>query len=131
MRVGRLKGAEGVIEYSVPQARGLEAWQSEIRAALCGKSEELEWLAAASPCATSKRRSRVVRTAAACSIARPASRVCEVLWADSQEYARRDLSGIEVAYLFIDGVAEPLHLGQPREAVLVAWAITMSGTKCS
>lgn len=58
-----------------------------------------------------------------------ASRVCEALWADYQECARRDLSEIDVAYLFIDGVAERLHLGHPREAVVAAWAVTMSGTK--
>ena len=32
-------------------------------------------------------------------------------------------------YVFVDGIAERLHLGQPREAVLAAWAITESGTK--
>lgn len=40
VRVGRLKTAEGVIEYGVPQVRGIESWQSDIRAALGGKSEE-------------------------------------------------------------------------------------------
>jgi putative transposase len=44
VRVGRLKSAEGVIEFGVPQVRGVEGWQSEIRAALGGKSEELERL---------------------------------------------------------------------------------------
>jgi hypothetical protein len=29
----------------------------------------------------------------------------------------------EVIYLFIDGLAERLHLGQPREAVLTAWGV--------
>ncbi len=29
-----------------------------------------------------------------------------------------------VAYLFVDGVAERLHAGMPREAVLCAWGIT-------
>ena len=32
-------------------------------------------------------------------------------------------------YLFVDGVAERLHLGQPREAVLAAWGIDERGTK--
>jgi transposase-like protein len=34
-----------------------------------------------------------------------------------------------VLYLFIDGIAERLHLGQPREAVLAAWGIVESGSK--
>ena len=133
VRVGRLKSAEGMIEYGVPQVRGLEGWQSEIRAALCGKSEELDRLAVEMYArGLSMRDIEAAFTDAdgRCLLSRSAaSRVCEVLWADYQEFARRDLSGIEVAYLFIDGVAERLHLGQPREAVLAAWAITMSGTK--
>ena len=32
-------------------------------------------------------------------------------------------------YLFVDGVAERLHLGQLREAVLPAWGINESGIK--
>jgi transposase-like protein len=31
--------------------------------------------------------------------------------------------------LFVDGLAERLHLGQPREAVLAAWGITGRGNK--
>jgi hypothetical protein len=34
-----------------------------------------------------------------------------------------------VAYLFVDGVAERLHAGMPREAVLCAWGITQDGQK--
>lgn len=36
---------QGRIEYAIPQVRGLPGWQSEVRAALCGKTEELERLA--------------------------------------------------------------------------------------
>jgi transposase-like protein len=133
VRVGRLKSAEGMIEYGVPQVRGLEGWQSEIRAALSGKSEELERLAVemyARGLSMRDIEAAFTATDGRCLLSRSAaSRVCEVLWADYQEFARRDLSGIEVAYLFIDGVAERLHLGQPREAVLAAWAVTMSGIK--
>ena len=32
-------------------------------------------------------------------------------------------------YLFVDGMAEKLHLGQPREAVLAAWGIVEGGQK--
>jgi putative transposase len=34
-----------------------------------------------------------------------------------------------VIYLFIDGLAERLHLGQPREAVLAAWGVLTDGNK--
>jgi len=42
---------------------------------------------------------------------------------------RRDLSEFEVVYLFVDGIAERLHLGQPREAVLAAWGVLADGNK--
>lgn len=44
-------------------------------------------------------------------------------------FAGRDLAEHAVIYLFVDGLAERLHLGQPREAVLAAWGITLSGQK--
>jgi len=34
-----------------------------------------------------------------------------------------------VLYLFVDGTAEQLHLGQPREAVLAAWGILADGKR--
>jgi transposase-like protein len=39
------------------------------------------------------------------------------------------LSEFEVIYPFVNGVAERLHLGQPREAVLAAWGILADGKK--
>jgi len=57
------------------------------------------------------------------------SAVTERLWEDYQAFASRDLSGHAVWYLFVDGIAERLHLGQPREAVMAAWGITSCGAK--
>jgi transposase-like protein len=57
------------------------------------------------------------------------SQITERLWADYQAFAGRDLSEYRVMYLFIDGIAERLHLGQPREAVLAAWGIIEPGEK--
>jgi putative transposase len=57
------------------------------------------------------------------------SQITERLWADYQAFAGRDLFEYRVLYLFIDGIAERLHLGQPREAVLAAWGITDRGEK--
>jgi Transposase, Mutator family len=45
------------------------------------------------------------------------------LWAEYEAFASRDLSEFELVYLFVDGIAERLHLGQPLEAVLAAWGI--------
>ena len=47
--------------------------------------------------------------------------MAERLCLDYQEFATRSLVQLRIVYLFVDGVAERLHLGQPREAVLAAW----------
>src|SRR5206468_577677 len=46
-----------------------------------------------------------------------------------EAFAGRDLSEFAIAYFFVDGVAERLHAGLPREAVLCAWGITEDGRK--
>jgi putative transposase len=51
------------------------------------------------------------------------SEITERLWAQYEAFASRDLSDFEVVYLFVDDIAERLHLGQPREAVLAAWGV--------
>src|SRR5438105_3846264 len=57
------------------------------------------------------------------------SQVTERLWQEYEAFAGRDLSEFAVAYFFVDGVAERLHAGLPREAVLCAWGITEDGRK--
>jgi putative transposase len=114
--------------------RGIEGWTSEIRTALAGKTEKLERLAVEmyarglsvrgiEAVAFTDRRGRCVLSRSA------ASRVSEALWTEYQEFARRDLSGSDLAYLFVDGIHQRLHLDQPREAVLAAWGITLTGHK--
>jgi len=55
--------------------------------------------------------------------------VTERLWSEYEAFTSRDLSEYEIAYLFADGIAERLHGGQRREAVLCAWGITLEGQK--
>lgn len=38
------------------------------------------------------------------------------------DFAERDLSEQDIAYLFVDGTAERIRPGQSREPVLGAWA---------
>jgi hypothetical protein len=45
-----------------------------------------------------------------------ASQIRKRLWAEYEEFARRGLSAFDVVPLFREGIAERLHLGQPREA---------------
>lgn len=132
-RGGKLDTAEGRIEYAVPQVRGIAGWRSAVRESLSGRSEELERLAIemyARGLSVRDIEAAFVDDAGRCVLSRSAvSAVTERLWADYQAFASRDLSEYDVLYLFVDGIAERLHLGQPREAVLAAWGITSQGSK--
>jgi putative transposase len=57
------------------------------------------------------------------------SEIGERLWADYQEFASRDLGEYDIAYLFVDGIAERIRPGQKREPVLAAWGFTSVGGK--
>jgi transposase-like protein len=133
-RRGRLKSAEGAIEYGVPQVRGLEEpHRSKIRQRLAGRTEELERLAVEmyarglstrdieATFTDEEGRSLLSRTAV--------SAVTEKLWEEYEAFATRDLSEHELLYLFVDGVAERLRPGLAREAVLCAWGIDVDGQK--
>jgi putative transposase len=133
-RPGRVHSAEGAIEYSAPQiADRAEPFCSRIREVVRGRTEELEALAVEmyarglstrdieAVFAGADGRSLLSRTAV--------SEVTERLWAEYEAFASRDLSEFAVVYLFVDGIAERLHLGQPREAVLAAWGILTDGKK--
>lgn len=133
-REGKLKTSEGEVPYAVPQVRDASADPiTELRSALSGKTEELERLALemfARGCSYrdiedtfrgADGRSLLSRTAL--------TQVTEALWREYEEFATRDLSEVRPLYLFFDGIAERLRVGAPREAILVAWAITWEGAK--
>src|SRR3712207_8091864 len=42
------------------------------------------------------------------------------LWAEDEAFTTRDLAEHRIVYLFVDGIAERLRAGQPREAVMAA-----------
>jgi len=78
-RRGRLRTAEGAIEYSVPQvADRAEPFVSRVRAGLAGRTAELERLAvemfARGLSAGTSRRPSAMRPAPACSAAPPSAR---------------------------------------------------------
>jgi putative transposase len=133
-RRGKLDSAEGRIEYAVPQVRGtLKPFQSAIREALGSRTEELERLAIemyARGLSVRDIEAAFTDTGGKSLLSKSAvSQITERLWADYQAFAGRDLSEHRVVYLFIDGIAEWLHLGQPREAVLAGWGISDRGEK--
>src|SRR5512143_738853 len=125
-RPGRLKTAEGVMDYSAPQVAGRpEPYRSAIREHLKGQTQALEDLAIEllarglsvrdieDAFRDESGRLLLSRTAV--------SEIGARLWADYQEFASRDLSEYDITYLFVDGIAERLRPGQRREPVLAAW----------
>ena len=133
-RRSRLRTAEGAIEYGVPQvADRADPFVSRIRAGLAGRTAELERLAVelfARGLSTRDIEATFRDADGQSLLSRTAvSQVTERLWQEYEAFATRDLSEFGVAYLFVDGVAERLHAGMPREAVLCAWGITEEGHK--
>jgi putative transposase len=55
------------------------------------------------------------------------SRVCEAIKTEFDAWKTRDLSGIELEYLFCDGSHFRMHPGARAEPVLCAWGITTQG----
>ena len=133
-RTGRLKTAEGFMEFSAPQLAGRdEPFHSEIREHLKGHSQALEDLTVEmlarglsvrdieDAFRDESGRLLLSRTAA--------SEMGERLWADYQDFISRDLSKYEIIYLYVDGVAERLRPGQRREPVLAAWGFSAEGKR--
>jgi putative transposase len=56
------------------------------------------------------------------------SRVCEQVKTEFDAWQRRDLGGIELEYLFLDGSQFRMHPGARAEPVLCAWGITTQGS---
>jgi len=53
-----------------------------------------------------------------------------VLWEEFEQFAQRDLSGLNVVYLFCDAVYESLRQQAGcRQAVLVTWGVLLDGSK--
>ena len=55
------------------------------------------------------------------------SRICEVIKTEFDAWTLRELGGIELEYLFLDGSHFRMHPGARAEPVLCAWGITSQG----
>ena len=56
------------------------------------------------------------------------SRVADILWDEYEEFQKRDLSGLEIEYLFLDAIYESIRkLYGIKEAILVAWRYNAGG----
>src|SRR5919106_6266190 len=133
-RSGRLKTAEGFVEYSTPQVAGRDApFRSAIRDHLKGHTQALEDLAIemlARGLSVRDIEDAFKDETGRLLLSRTAvSELGERLWADYQDFASRDLSEHDIVYLYVDGIAERIRPGQRREAVLAALGFTAEGRK--
>src|SRR5215831_6411889 len=111
----RCRFAPGCVRSSAAGARNWRRWRLRCMRADCPR-------AISKRCFADERgQSLLSRTAV--------SEITQRLWAQYEAFASRDLSEFEVIYLFVDGIAERLLLGQPREAVLAAWGVLADGIR--
>lgn len=133
-RTGRLKSAEGPIEFAAPQVCDTpEPFRSPLRDKLGGTSDELERMAVemyARGLSTRDIEDATRGPDGRALLSRSAvSALTERLWQEYEAFATRDLGELRIVYLFLDGVAERLHPGQKKDAVLCAWGIDLEGKK--
>jgi putative transposase len=131
---GRIRTAEGPIEVGVPQVRGAgEPFRPALMTFLDGNSEVLDRLVTemyARGLSTRDVEDAFRDVTGELLISRSAvSEITDRLWEDYQAFVARDLSAIEVEYLFVDAIFESLRAQGAKEALLVAWCIDSGGRK--
>jgi hypothetical protein len=130
-RKHRLKSAEGGLEYAAPQVAGLaQPFRSALRDHLKGHTEALESLAVEMLArglpvrdiedAFKDETGRLLLSKTA------VAEIGKQLWEDDQAFKSRDLAEYDIAYLFIDGIAERIRPGQWREPVLAVWGFSVA-----
>lgn len=131
---GRLRTAEGEVAVRVPQVRGGEQpYRSKLMEFLDGHSDVLDRLVTemyARGLSTRDVEDAFRDATGTLLISRSAvSAITDQLWEDYQAFCSRDLSEIEVQYLFADAIFESLRRYGAKEGVLAAWCITTDGRK--
>jgi transposase-like protein len=131
---GTVKTAEGVFQLQLPQVRGRrEPYRSKLWAALGRTSEVLTRLIVEMYAGgMSQRDIEGALEKALGQFVVSKSAVSDITERLSHEYEvcrARDLSGFDIAYLFIDTVYEPLRRWGSKTGVLCVWGICVDGRK--
>ena len=131
---GTVKTAEGVLQVEVPQIRGRgEPYRSEVWRQVGKTSDVLKRLIVEMYAGgLSQRDIEYSLEKALGQFVLSKSAVSVLTETLTQEYAAfrsRDLSGYEVAYLFMDAVYEPLRRWGSKTGVFCVWAICVDGRK--
>jgi transposase-like protein len=131
---GTLKTAEGVLRVKIPQVRGLEGtYRSQIWTNLAKTSDHLKSLIVEMFVGGMSQRDieAALETALGQFVLSKSSvsALTETLSQEYEAFRTRDLSGYDVAYLFIDTVYEPLRRWGSKTGVLCVWGIWVDGRK--
>lgn len=131
-----LRTAEGVIEVDVPQVRDTEeVLRLAVWEALRRRTDVLDRLVV--EMYTRGLSTRDIEdalreaTGGESVLARSTvSRISDALWEDYEAFSQRDLSGLDIVYLFADAVYESLRQQAGlKEGILVTWGIQGDGSK--
>jgi putative transposase len=131
---GTLKTAEGVLRVKVPQVRGRpEPYRSSLWTDLANTSEVLKSLIVEMYAGGMSQRdieSSLEKALGQFVLSKSTvSELTDTLTQAYEAFRTRELSGYEVAYLFIDTVYEPLRRWGSKTGVLCVWAICGDGCK--
>lgn len=131
---GRFRTAEGVMEVERPQIRGLsEPYRSEIWSRLSSTSNQLRQLIMEMytlGMSTLDVEQALEKALGSFVLSKSSvSEITEELTAEYEAFKRRDLSGFDVAYLFIDTVYEPLRRYGSKTGVMCCWSYLTNGGK--
>ena len=131
---GHLKTAEGVMQVKLPQVRGLgEPYRSRLWSELPRTSETLRSLVLemyVNGMSTRDIEHSMEAAMGEFALSKSTvSRLSESLSEEYESFKERDLSGYDVAYLFVDAVYEPLRRHGTRSGVLCCWAICSDGSR--
>ena len=133
---GRMRTAEGEMVVQMPQVRDWAEegpYRSQLMTFLRGHSDVLERLAvemytrglSVRDIEDALREATGDRLLSRSAV----SELTDTLWEDYQTFCERDLSTLDVEYLFIDAVYEGLRAWGGHQGILCAWAICRNGRK--
>ncbi len=128
-----VKTTMGAVELQRPKLRGThEAFCSRLFGAGVTRTNALEalvisgWVRGLSDRDIEAALAEVLGAEAALSKS-TVSRICQRLRTEFDAWKTRDLSGVRLDYLFLDGSHFKMHPGAPAEPVLAAWGIDTDG----
>lgn len=129
-----IRTAEGKIPIQVPQVRDADGpFRSTLMGFLEGNSDVLDRLVMemyARGMSTRDVEDAFRDVTGELVISRTAvSEITDELWNQYEAFTSRDLSSIDIEYLFVDGIYESLRRHGAKEAVLVAWGADTDGRK--